>query len=412
MFNQIKGTAMGASFAAFYACLTIGFLEETQLYPKLQSKFGTDIMEQIKKAYKRFMDDGIVFLPEHIDKDQFLSILNDMDPAIIFTLEESESITFKGRKVEKLNFLDISIIIDEEGFIYTDVYYKPTNSHDYLHFGSFHPDHTIQNIPYNLAKRIIVFCSDEEVMEGRLIELENLLKQCDYPVETIRKGFHNARLQGPANKKTKKDDIMAFVHQNMSNYKFSHIISNAKTLFENARSDEIRHIFKDTRFVEAMRQPKNIIRTLTTTKRQQNVEIEPKPGMVTCTDSRCELCSLGYIEEYTSLTTSSGKVWEIKSHINCNSRNVLYYLECLFCNEITKTGKTKTRLRERLNNHRSECGTGRTTDVFDKHCHECGAHTLQEPYFRVRAFMKLSTPEKLFTYEKMLHERKYATINT
>ena len=337
-----------------------------------------------------------------------------MHPAIKFTLEESESITLNGKAAEKLNFLDISTMIDIEGFTHTDVYYKPTNSHDYLHFDSFHPDHTINNIPYNLAKRIIVFCSDGDTMERRLLELTDLLKQCDYPIETIEKGIHNARLQGPSACKTQKNDIIAFVHQNMSNFNFSHILSNAKNLLEKSRSDEIRHIFKETRFVEAMRQPKNIIRTLTTTKQINLTEPTSNPGIFAeCSDPRCEICSLGYIEDCTSFLCSNGETWEIRAHINCNDRNVLYYLECIFCDgQVTKTGKTKSVFRKRINNHRSECGTGRSSDVFDQHCHECGAHRTQEPYFRVRAFMKLSTPDKLLTYEKMLHDRKYATINT
>ena len=414
LYNQIKGTAMGASFAAPYACLTIGYLEETKLYPELEVEFGKSEMEQIKKTYRRFMDDGIVFLPAHICKRRFLAILNRMHPDIVFTLEESESILWKGRKAEKLNFLDICIMIDEEGYIHTDIFYKSTNSHDYLHYDSFHPEHTLKNIPYCLAKRIIVFCSDEEIMEERLVELQELLKQCDYPPKIIKSGIHNARLQGPAPAKCKGNNVVAFVHQNMSNFQFNHILTTAKSLIENAQSDEIKHAFKNVRFVEATRQPKNIIRTITAIS-NEDIVIEPNPGIFAeCTDKRCEICKFGYIQNCTSFTTSSGEIWEIKSHINCNSRNVLYYLECLMCHGPmeTKTGKTKTRLRDRVNNHRSECKSGNTSDIFDRHCHSCGAHRGEEPYFRVRAFMKLSTPDKLITYEKMLHGRKYATINS
>ena len=146
LFNQLKGTAMGASFAAFYACLTIGFLEETKLYPALTTRFGEENMKVIKEMYRRFMDDGIVLLPAHICKSEFLSVLNSMHPDIEFTLEESESVTVRGKKVERLNFLDICIMIDEDGNIHTDIYYKTTNSHDYLHYDSFHPEHTLKNI--------------------------------------------------------------------------------------------------------------------------------------------------------------------------------------------------------------------------------------------------------------------------
>ena len=411
MYNQLKGTAMGASFAAFYACLTIGYLEETKLYPKLQQQFSQDEANIIKETYKRFMDDGIVFLPWTACKDTFLALLNEMDPSIKFTLENTEQVQYHSRTMERLNFLDLSIILDDQGAIHTDVHYKPTNSHDYLHYDSFHPEHTLNNIPYCLAKRIIVFCSDETVMENRLKEMKRFLKQCDYPDSIIDKGIHNAKLQGPAPPKPTKDNIIPYVHQNMSNLHFKHILQTTSKLLQNARSEEIREVFKETRFIEAVKQPRNILRTLTSNK---TVDQETPGLFAECNPNRCELCRFGYIQNCTTFTTTNGTEWTIKSHINCNSRNVVYYLECLMCNgQMTKTGKTKTRLRERINNHRSESRSGKTTDVFDMHCHKCGAHKGKavEPYFRVRAFMKLNSPEKLLTYEKLFHERQYAVIN-
>ena len=68
LFNQINGTAMGASFASFYTCLTIGFLEETKLIPKVKNQFNETASKTIIDSYKRFMDDGIVFLPWQLHK--------------------------------------------------------------------------------------------------------------------------------------------------------------------------------------------------------------------------------------------------------------------------------------------------------------------------------------------------------
>ena len=76
------------------------------------------------------MDDGIIFLPSHICKNTFLSILNSMDCAIKFTLEESQDITLKGIKTEKLNFLDMIVMLDENGTINTvrlEAYFKRSN---------------------------------------------------------------------------------------------------------------------------------------------------------------------------------------------------------------------------------------------------------------------------------------------
>ena len=85
------------------------------------------------------------------------------------------------------------------------------------------------------------------------------------------------------------------------------------------------------------------------------------------------------------------------------------------CNgQVTKSGKTENKLRIRMNNHISDCQTGNTTDIFDLHVHKCGLknNCLTPPYFRIKAFMKLSSPDKLLTYENTIHQRKYATINT
>ena len=65
LFNQINGTAIVTSFTSVYACLTIGYLEETVLFPKLSNIYAEHNVLTVKETYKRFMDDGIVFLPRY-----------------------------------------------------------------------------------------------------------------------------------------------------------------------------------------------------------------------------------------------------------------------------------------------------------------------------------------------------------
>ena len=65
--------------------------------------------------------------------------------------------------------------------------YKETNSHDHLNYISHHPEHTQQNIPSNLAKRTIVFLSDEKKINERLSKLKTWLLSCRYPLATIEK---------------------------------------------------------------------------------------------------------------------------------------------------------------------------------------------------------------------------------
>ncbi len=85
----------------------------------------------------------------------------------------------------QLNFLDIKNILHDGQDISTDIYYKSTNPHKYLNFNSAHPSHIKNTIPYNLAKRIVVFVSDENLVEQRLNELKTWLIYCNYPLNII-----------------------------------------------------------------------------------------------------------------------------------------------------------------------------------------------------------------------------------
>ena len=94
-----------------------------------------------------------------------------MYPSIKFTFENPEIIYEKEKKAQVLNFLDVKTTWHKDNSVETDIYYKPTNTHDYLSSDSAHPDHTKNDISYNLGTRIIVFVSNPEKAIIRLDEL-------------------------------------------------------------------------------------------------------------------------------------------------------------------------------------------------------------------------------------------------
>ena len=192
MYKQVSGTAMGTKFAPPYACLTIGYLEETRLFPKILKNYFTDsTCLYIKDNFFRYMDDGFIALAQNIDAISLRNALNDLHPSIKFTMETGK---MKSDTTESLNFLDIEIILNNGKFVSTDIFYKETNPHDYLNFHSAHPKHIKDTIPFNLAKRIIVFVTEEDTTKKRLNELKQWLINCDYPLRVINKAFEKARL--------------------------------------------------------------------------------------------------------------------------------------------------------------------------------------------------------------------------
>ena len=161
------GASMGGSASPPYACLAVGYLEETILFTEiLPLHFEDYLCNQIKKFLSRYMDDGFVFLPTVIDKESFLRCLNLLHTDIKFTLEVAEIDKIQG--TQTLNFLDIKVIKKSDNSIETEIYYKSTNLNQYLHYGSQHPKHILDNVPFNLAKRIIIFTSNEEKVEQHL----------------------------------------------------------------------------------------------------------------------------------------------------------------------------------------------------------------------------------------------------
>ena len=106
-----------------------------------------------------------------------------------------------------INFLDVSVILHSDRTIETDIYYKDTNAHDYFPYNSAHPDHSEDNVSHNLAKRIIIFVSNEEKIEYRLNDLKIWLKSCKHFKNVINRAFRNARLQGLAPLKTNSNNI-------------------------------------------------------------------------------------------------------------------------------------------------------------------------------------------------------------
>ena len=85
--------------------------------------------------------DDIFMLWQHGENTlkKFLKILNSYHPTIKFTANYSR---------EKTNFLDVEIIKKRNQFV-TDLYIKPTDTHQYLNASSCHVFHSKKSVPYS-----------------------------------------------------------------------------------------------------------------------------------------------------------------------------------------------------------------------------------------------------------------------
>ena len=110
------------------------------------------------------------------------NLLNNLHPDIKFTMEYSNV---------QQPFLDV-LVKRENTKIETDIYYKPTDSKQYLLFNSCHPKHNKTSIPFSLARRIRSIVTNEATLQKRMDELRIVLINQKYPKNVIDKGIQKA----------------------------------------------------------------------------------------------------------------------------------------------------------------------------------------------------------------------------
>jgi hypothetical protein len=184
--------------APTYATLTLGYLEEL-MYQHIQEHFSEEFSENIKYHWKRYLDDCFIILS---NSDEYLAtfhnILNNLDQNINFTIEKRST---------NIPFLDV-LITKQHNKINNRIYYKRTDMHQYLHFGSSHQRHTKRSILYNLAWRICTIVSDEQTRDQRLCQLEIYLTEQHYPTNIFKDGIKIAKMLNREDVSTRLQEIV------------------------------------------------------------------------------------------------------------------------------------------------------------------------------------------------------------
>ena len=165
-YRQIGGVAMGTKMGPNYACLFVWFIEE-----RIRDQY-TGFVPQLHKRY----NDDVVGAAQctRPELEQFIDYVCNFHPALQFT--------FTIRELE-LPFLDIKLAIINNK-IQTSIHYKETDTHNYLHYTSFHTiisttlhsTHVTANKQYHTAS---IYVSDGYVLM-MLTFLKKLKKDVDF----------------------------------------------------------------------------------------------------------------------------------------------------------------------------------------------------------------------------------------
>jgi hypothetical protein len=363
---QILGTAMGTKFAPIYATLTLGFLEE-KLFNDISINLGPSQSTNIRNKFFRYLDDVFVIWNEKYGNITLLqNFLNNLDEKIYFTCDQTG---------DSVSFLDVRVSKTCNNRVITDVFYKETDTKQYLNYYSNHPRYIKNNIPYNLARRICTIVSEDDLRNQRLMELRLFLKQCFYPEDLVQHGIEKA-LNIPQTElrrevqRNSEEAIIPYITTYDPNLDDKYgVVRNIFDFLQ--KCPKTSKSFKNKKLISSKRQPPNLKRLLTMASFIDGNVINT---VKKCGNKRCLICTI-INEGHVFVFTESNKTFTIQFDMSCNTKHCIYAMKCGGCSK-TYIGETKD-FRNRVNLHKQ--------------------HINERADFLVSTHIAACTDDKLFT---------------
>ena len=175
-FNSKIGIPTGGSLSRQIADIFLHWVLFVKANPNITS------IEAVR-LFKRFIDDCIgVWRGSRRSFDNFVNLLNREAAkyGIKFPVQEIQF----GKSVD---FLDLTVYLDEDNSIQYKGYTKPTDARRYLNTRSFHPRSVFTSIPYSQMLRTAENNSKEETRSKQLIDLTKHFENSGYKKEELLK---------------------------------------------------------------------------------------------------------------------------------------------------------------------------------------------------------------------------------
>ena len=341
---QVGGTAMGTKVAPSFANIFMGDFENKFIYT-----------HPIKPLlWLRYIDDIFAIFNEDEDTvKQFVSDINTCHHSIKFTSEISRT---------HIHFLDTTVHLSETGEVHTDLYSKPTDSHNYLRYDSAHPHHLKKGIPYSQFLRVRRICTHNVDFDRHARTLGQHFERRGYPTSIISEAYTRARaldrnaLLTPDPDKTKPSSLDKLFAVTVYNPDFSGmrevITNNLPILGKHKRT----RFLIDKEIVYGHRRNQNLRDQLVRALLPPipSARAHGIPGRRCLTRGgmpyyKCNYCykinKSGTIRSHTT-----GIAYTSRTKVDCKSHNLVYCIECKKCG-LQYVGITMNALSVRIGDH-------------------------------------------------------------
>ena len=136
-------------------------------------------MPQPPRYWFRFVDDTFV-IQQQSNKQLFLDHVNNIDPAIRFTVEGNQ----ENRSIP---FLDTLVKPEADNSLSITLYHKPTHTDQYLQLDSHHNLSARYSVKGTLTHMVKTVCTGPELFQRQINHLREALVKFKYPRWAINK---------------------------------------------------------------------------------------------------------------------------------------------------------------------------------------------------------------------------------
>ncbi|CAJ0949979.1 unnamed protein product [Ranitomeya imitator] len=385
---------MGANMAPAYANIYMDNFEQTHVYTNA-------LFQQNSKCWLRFIDDIFCLwagTPE--DLLSFTDTLNSIRPELQFTL---------NWHMKQISFLDTLLIKNERGTLSTDIFTKPTDTNNLLHYTSCHPSSTKNSLPRSQFSRIRRIVSDTNLIPTRLEEMAQKFKNRQYPRELLTKEKIRATEPQLATPSAPSKERVTFIHTHHPIMpKVYNIIHKHWPIL--AKSYPNVEAFQ-TPALMCKRRPQNIrdnlvradVGSFSRVPKQTFLGTERR-GTFPCLN--CATCS-NIIKGDRITHPHTGKNFNINGFYTCDTNYVVHLLNCP-CG-LLYVGETTQHLRDRIAGHKSTIRCKKTWLPVPHHF-VIANHNVSQ--LRVHVIEQVKRPRRGGDHIRRLKEREAYWIYT
>ena len=158
---------MGTKFGPAYAYLFMWYVEQ---------QFLQAYNRPVPDLFARYIDDCFGTTSSSCNElECFITHVDNFHPALKFTWDIAE---------DTLPFPDLSVSIQHDHLV-TSIFYKATDTHNYLLHSSSHPPKGKESIPYSLVLRLRGICSLDDDFHKQADCIPGFFSRRQYPADTI-----------------------------------------------------------------------------------------------------------------------------------------------------------------------------------------------------------------------------------